>query len=515
MKTALSTFNLLLFLLLSGFVSGQLTFQKTYLIESAASAYSFKITSDNGFIVAGPTGDTSSEMFIMKLDSVGDTVWTKIFSSFTTNDGYAVVQCYDGGYAVCGTSMDLSPGYTSFILKTDSSGNQAWIKSFKRTGQANYVNDLIQTSDSGFALSGFLEQSMQLVGGGLFIKTDSMGNVMSAAKYADSHCQFFNSMQTIDGGYIFSGIKLQTNGLWITRRYPGGSSWSKIYRPVAFNASLFGTDSHVSPTSDGGYMIACTHTTYDTLQFDDLCLIKIDSAGNIKWSYRYDTGFHEYGLYVEETSDHGFIASGSIYDVQDLIAIKTDSVGNVIFSKRLGTPASDYSLHADVHQTADGGFVIASEDGLEAYLIKTDASGNSGCNDTDLIITMDTVLIQVIYEPPLDTMIVINDANESLAQTSNCQVTTLCLNNSINSPDKIISNPVIIFPNPVSNQFAIDNSGLKFSAIEIYNSLGEKVYSATIHCASCIVHCESFSRGIYFAKINSGEKIFFEKFIKQ
>lgn len=73
---------------------------------------------------------------------------------------------------------------------------------------------------------------------------------------------------------------------------------------------------------------------------------------------------------------------------------------------------------------------------------------------------------------------------------------------------------ITIYPNPVSKQFTIDNTGLKISSIEILNSLGENVYTLAVHAESCIVHCESFPSGVYFLKATSGKKIFYLKFIK-
>ena len=84
----------------------------------------------------------------------------------------------------------------------------------------------------------------------------------------------------------------------------------------------------------------------------------------------------------------------------------------------------------------------------------------------------------------------------------------------------------IVLPNPASNQLEIRSKQWAIDAIEIYNSPGSNIYSSTVHHASCpptpsgyggqcIVNCTSFSPGIYFVKVTSGEKIFIEKFIKE
>src|SRR5690349_17049644 len=110
MKTRMVLFHFLFFLATLHTVA-QVTFQKTYLIGGSSSGYSFQITPDSGYIIAGPCDDSlGSAMFLLKLNSIGDTVWSKLYKEVNLDYGFVVVQCYDGGYAVIGNSINL-PGY--------------------------------------------------------------------------------------------------------------------------------------------------------------------------------------------------------------------------------------------------------------------------------------------------------------------------------------------------------------------------------------------------------------------
>jgi|GEM_PF-873797 len=73
-----------------------------------------------------------------------------------------------------------------------------------------------------------------------------------------------------------------------------------------------------------------------------------------------------------------------------------------------------------------------------------------------------------------------------------------------------------IFPNPASDKVTI-NSADKINAIEIYNMLGENVYTQTnlSTSASNEIGLSNFQKGIYFVKIYQSEKICTEKIVIQ
>ena len=73
-----------------------------------------------------------------------------------------------------------------------------------------------------------------------------------------------------------------------------------------------------------------------------------------------------------------------------------------------------------------------------------------------------------------------------------------------------------LFPNPASDKITI-SSVEKINAIEIYNILGENVYSSSIlkTATSDEINLSNFQKGIYFVKIYHAEKICTEKIVIQ
>jgi hypothetical protein len=73
-----------------------------------------------------------------------------------------------------------------------------------------------------------------------------------------------------------------------------------------------------------------------------------------------------------------------------------------------------------------------------------------------------------------------------------------------------------ISPNPTPGKFAI-NSFEKIDAIKVYNILGENVYSINNlkQQTSNEIDLSGFQKGIYFVKIQSGEKLFTKRIVVQ
>jgi predicted secreted protein len=143
-------------------------------------------TNDGGYIVTGYTesfGNGSNDIWLIKTDSDCNQEWSRTFGGSNNDFGKSVRQTNDGGYIVTGwTNSSGSGGYDSWLIKTNSNGNEEWSQTFGGT-DIDVGESVLQTNDGGYIVTGWTSSSGS--GGYDFwlIKTDPDGNAGSSVQY--------------------------------------------------------------------------------------------------------------------------------------------------------------------------------------------------------------------------------------------------------------------------------------------------------------------------------------------
>jgi len=115
-------------------------------------------TADNGYAIAGWStydygGYYSPDAVLYKLDSNLNLKWTKYYGTLGNEDIFDVKQCFDGGFVLVGHSNGLGQGEDVYIVRTDSIGDTLWTLTLG--GDYNdRAYSVVQTPDSGFAIVG-------------------------------------------------------------------------------------------------------------------------------------------------------------------------------------------------------------------------------------------------------------------------------------------------------------------------------------------------------------------------
>jgi hypothetical protein len=94
-------------------------------------------------------------------------VWTRTYGGVEDDGGSSVQQTANGGYIIFGSSASFGGGW---LLKTDSDGDTLWTRIYKGCAFSSGQ----QTSDGGYIITGL---TTSYGGGLLLIKTDSLGYV--------------------------------------------------------------------------------------------------------------------------------------------------------------------------------------------------------------------------------------------------------------------------------------------------------------------------------------------------
>ena len=83
-----------------------------------------------------------------------DTIWTKTFGGALSDIGVSVKQTNDGGFIIAGTTRSFgSGGQDVYLIKTNENGDTLWTKTFGGTSDDKAAN-VVRTNDNGYAVFG-------------------------------------------------------------------------------------------------------------------------------------------------------------------------------------------------------------------------------------------------------------------------------------------------------------------------------------------------------------------------
>jgi len=519
---------LFVFLFFSPQMFGQTTFQKTFGGTNDDNAWDIYMTNDSGYIMVGSTLSFGGaiDVYLIKVNAAGNLLWTKTYGGPFVDGGGTVREATDRGFIISGSSDSYSSGnYDAYLIKTDSVGNVVWKKLY---GGANIdvANSVEQTGDGGYILAGYTYSNSFGINDVFLIKTDANGDTLWTRTYGGILGDpVFCVHHTVDGGYILAGWSqsygLGNNGQACLLKIDANADtvWTKTYGGPftdAFN--------HVLETPDNGYL-ATGYTNSSSGGGSDIFVVRTNTLGDTLWMKTYGTPFREeQSEKIEFTSDGGYVITGtqggfSGDPINDIFLLKIDSMGNIIWSELYGDTLEDEG-HS-VLETSDKGFIVTGSTksfgsgGKDVYLIKTDSMGISGCYQTNSNIVAGTKTITVESQAPLissGTIVL----NPNISLSSGGVLTALCPTTPSVKETDVSNFDIIIYPNPFTDAVTI-TSQQEITAIEVYNMLGELVFSTSNikHQTSNIIDLSSQPSGIYFVRVTTKEGTVSRKIVRE
>ena len=372
-----------LFMLCSFFGQAQLSFQKSFDFGNQDAANCVTQTSDGGYIIAGESDSVGTSKAIMiKIDSIGDTTWTRTYSSTSRCAFRSVFTTYDGGYLVTGTGPGVSM-ISSYIIKTNSAGDTLWSRVY--AGSSYCVQ---QTIDSGFVIAGMPPFHNVAV----VIKIDKNGNYqwMSSPATADGECAY-SVKQTRDSGFISVGYHsfLAPNSLVLLMKMNSDGTYRWINFYGTNNGVAHGYD--VEETVDGNFII--TGDMADSAGSPSKILLFLtDSIGNFIWGKKFNSSYSN-ARRVLQTDDGGFLlgATDASFNSRAMM-IRTNAAGNIVWTRALPNAAC-----TSVSVTSDSGYVLSgtvrdnSTGKINMLILKTDSTASDLCNGATIGLSTDSI----------------------------------------------------------------------------------------------------------------------------
>lgn len=327
----------------------------------SAQAYSVCQTYDGGFVLVG---SIDGDAMLVKTDSLGNMIWNKTFGGQNVDCGRSVIETTDKGFAFAGYSQPSYGNDDFWLVKTDSDGNKQWEKTFG--GPAiDRAYSFVQTEDEGYLITG-LSASFGAGNGDLWIaKTTSSGNLEWNKTLGGSETDYGNQIiKTSDNGYAIAGYTasfgLGAGDAWLVKMNSSRSiQWNQTYGSTTGDEAT-----SVVETSNMGFALA-GWTNHDTYGRTDFWLVKTNTFGGMQWSQTYGGSEDDLAHSLLQTGDIGFALVGSTYSFGPMSSpssanvwlVKTDGAGNMQGNQTYGGTSGD-SAKAII-QTNDSGLVFS------------------------------------------------------------------------------------------------------------------------------------------------------------
>ncbi|MFI5163885.1 MAG: T9SS type A sorting domain-containing protein [Bacteroidia bacterium] len=258
---------------------GHFQWQNTFGGTDWDFSYWTEQTKEGGYILCGETFSygNNSQAYLVKTNSVGDTLWTRTFGGQHSDVFYEVHQTADHGYIAAGNTTTDAGDKDFYLVKTDSAGNKKWEKTFGGIGNDS-CNSVTICKDGGFLLGG----SFNISGADKmhYIKTDSLGNFKDSNQVTPPGNNSVSRIrETMDGQYAtLVNASGGSFGVGEILYYKWNSGW-----PSSVSGSFGGADKEegydLQQTADSGFVFVGFTASFG-IGPDNICIVKTNKIGN-------------------------------------------------------------------------------------------------------------------------------------------------------------------------------------------------------------------------------------------
>ncbi len=277
--------------------AGDVLWSRTYGGTEPDEGYSICATGDGHYVIAGRTdsyGLGFNDLYLLKLDSAGDTVWTRVYGGALYDWGECVCETGDGNYGICGAKWGDSDNLDIYVLKVSPTGTLLWGHTYGSTGSVDpdVGTCLVARADTELVVSAFRGIEGRDPLEACFLRVHLDGSELAYRKYTEDYYQCANSLCPVpEDGFLFCGSKkdpdTQKNDLLLLKRVQGsGWVWQQA---IGGSGSDWG--SSVVQVGIGYYLISGHTESYGAGGFDGWLLMMNEPSAGVPSTEETGTGF--------------------------------------------------------------------------------------------------------------------------------------------------------------------------------------------------------------------------------
>ena len=339
-------------------------------------------------------------LYIVKTDFKGDTIWSKVYYKKAYGLGARIsISMSDSTFLLVGRIIDYVAYKDSnflrdiFLVKINLYGDTLWTKKISLGHGDELVSKVTKTLDGGYVIYGQACNQAITNCDNFIIKLDSNANLLFTKKYSFNNLSFEQSGGIVELSdsclYLFGNTELaidEENAFLIKIDKKGNVIWQKRYGMDSFRR--IGISIHKFNTGLLLNIIKATNLS----ESGDALLMNIDTSGSIIWQKTYGGNGSDalFNLFI--SNDNFILAVGgsqSFKSTNDNVGwfLKMNSNGDTLWQRvfsSINIPdiTSDNATLFDIKPSQDGFIILgnAYRKGVspidqDVWLLKVDSMG--------------------------------------------------------------------------------------------------------------------------------------------
>lgn len=415
------------------------------------------------------------DMMVLKLNNTGAPDFFTVLGTDSLDRTFEVDEANDGDIIAAGqTGRSIGSNKSDgLVAKLDSSdGSVIWAKSIGFQFSNEVIYDLLPINGLGYAAIGYSGVNVIGLNDNLFF--------------------FLNEDGTKNSCFVFGG--------------PGDDDARSIIDNGTGKIFVAGNSRNIGQGSGEAFLARFDVSNFPTIVLD--------------WYKTYgETGSESLQRAIYNPATGGVLMVGttaSFGNGDEGFAVMVDANGVIQWSKVYGGAGSDY--FQDAALDGSGGFYLSGYSnsfggtGNNLWIVRTNANGNSLCNESNAAFIENTISNTVAFADFTNTAL--NDIVSTNVTLTIRNSSAFAFNQNTPTPNVLcttigvqeVSNAAVsVYPNPagasLNFNFGVDAANVK--GLVIYNSVGAKVYETTLSNVTSVFTADlsNLANGMYTAVV--------------
>jgi hypothetical protein len=437
---------------------------------------------------------TNGDHFIAKYDPMGNPLWVRQLNSMeaselvcTSSDVYLSGR-FGAGATFNGSPVGNGSGWDGYVAKVSASGGLSWFTSITNPSTYESANSVDVDNSGNVYATGNFNGSSATVGTTTLTSTGGASMFLLKLDPAGS-VTWARSFSAIAGGSVSGDmIKVASSGeLYVKTTAEGDTA---TYDTFTYFAGSYPAELLLHLSNTGGFM---HYAELNHISQDNITSMTLDAGGNV---YTLQTNY-----LISFTLSKFNSSLGTTWSVTDgtgghlsVRSVQVTQSGQVMVAGDVGEDATFGGSHVVHDHYGSNGF-IATYSGSGAYSSVKVIPGNIFMGSASLDGADNLYLTGAMSD---------SASFDAINLTSNNVATMfLARYGTATGIESYQEDNFSVYPNPSSGMLTCELKSSEATTVQLYNTIGEKIYEEKITTDKIQVDLSGFKKGIYLMSIGN------------